>query len=420
VAEIPEDVREFIRECERRGYSPRLVAVEKRGKWPNEIYDVWVREGGGWKYAGEWPAEEVHRESNAIVCGRLTCILFVRGMDLAWSRESRVATEPWGVYECEVELPSPFCDKVAEVEGKLISAAEVLAEQRGEVEGVEFGCLADFERFNGRIEEEVKRRVGFTDFSVWLSLHGVGATPYSLEPRGIGYGEHYEERKHAYEKWRVGVHVHSSIYLRSHGTEREIGLEELRKRFAESGVYEEVRGAYAALLEILEKSLREYAKLVPLTYLFSQLFPSERRILKRQVGQLKVRCYTPCRSGSVQVVNFWAKPFDDLLANSEYVPGEEEKAEFFEYDVSIEEGVPRVDVGRGLVPFTVAEARARFDHEGVKGGLSVYVFSEYVPIEGLHKLVGAVPSLEEWVANVRRADKTYGDRLMQLVSLIQR
>jgi hypothetical protein len=45
---------------------------------------------------------------------------------------ARVVEEPWGVYEREVELPTPFCDKVAEVEGKL-SARSVTTERYSKV-----------------------------------------------------------------------------------------------------------------------------------------------------------------------------------------------------------------------------------------------------------------------------------------------
>jgi hypothetical protein len=91
MGEIPEDVMEFVRECERRGRPPRLVAVERdRGR-----YDVWVRTLWGWKYAGEAGAEEAFREKDEVVCGRLTCSLFWRdAMTLAYDRQDRRVHEP--------------------------------------------------------------------------------------------------------------------------------------------------------------------------------------------------------------------------------------------------------------------------------------------------------------------------------------
>lgn len=96
---MPEDVERFVRECERRGKPPRIAAVESgEGR-----YEVWVRTGRGWEYAGEWGAREVHGEPDGVVCKKRTCLLFWRDvMDLAFDRETGEVSEPrWERAEAE-------------------------------------------------------------------------------------------------------------------------------------------------------------------------------------------------------------------------------------------------------------------------------------------------------------------------------
>jgi hypothetical protein len=95
MAEVPEDVREFLKELERRRLEFTSVAVE-RTPMPHDTYDVWVRRREGvYEYVGLRPADEVYKEKDHVVCGKLTCTLFQRDViRLAFSRETRKVHEP--------------------------------------------------------------------------------------------------------------------------------------------------------------------------------------------------------------------------------------------------------------------------------------------------------------------------------------
>ncbi|MEM4976423.1 MAG: hypothetical protein QXT64_03755 [Desulfurococcaceae archaeon] len=85
--EIPDDVKELLKELERRGVKPSLVAVERTP----ETYDTW-RDG---KYVGVLPSDEVYKERNLVVCGKLTCACFLDDvLRYAWQREEKKLHEP--------------------------------------------------------------------------------------------------------------------------------------------------------------------------------------------------------------------------------------------------------------------------------------------------------------------------------------
>jgi len=85
--EIPEDVKELLEELKRRGLKPSLVAVERA---PTS-YDAW-RDG---KYIGVLPSDEVYKERDLVVCGKLTCACFVEDtIKYVWQREKRRLYEP--------------------------------------------------------------------------------------------------------------------------------------------------------------------------------------------------------------------------------------------------------------------------------------------------------------------------------------
>jgi hypothetical protein len=91
MVEIPEDVKLFLSELEKRGKMPGKLAVER----PTGTYDFWKFEEGEWKYEGEWLAEDVFREPDIVVCGKMTCSLFLKKvMDLVYDREERRVHEP--------------------------------------------------------------------------------------------------------------------------------------------------------------------------------------------------------------------------------------------------------------------------------------------------------------------------------------
>jgi len=69
--EIPSDVKRFVDEVKRRGFRPEIVAVE-RTPAPDETYYVYKDE----RYIGVRSADDVFRERNFVVCGRLTCACF--------------------------------------------------------------------------------------------------------------------------------------------------------------------------------------------------------------------------------------------------------------------------------------------------------------------------------------------------------
>ena len=91
---LPQDVLEFVKECERRGMPPKAVALMKGG-FPRERYDVLVRDAEGWRYVGEVGSEEAFKEPFEVVCGKLTCALFWRdSIVLAYDRVERRVYEP--------------------------------------------------------------------------------------------------------------------------------------------------------------------------------------------------------------------------------------------------------------------------------------------------------------------------------------
>ena len=70
--ELPKDVKRFLNELRRRGIKPDLVAVERTPP-PDETYHVYRDD----KYEGIRSADDVFRERNFVVCGKLTCTAFI-------------------------------------------------------------------------------------------------------------------------------------------------------------------------------------------------------------------------------------------------------------------------------------------------------------------------------------------------------
>jgi hypothetical protein len=98
VLEIPEDVRPFLQELERRGIAVTQLAVE-RTPMPEDTYHVWRCRRGDrgceWEYIGVRAPDVVYAESDHVVCGRLTCTLFREDvLDLAYDRQTRRIHEP--------------------------------------------------------------------------------------------------------------------------------------------------------------------------------------------------------------------------------------------------------------------------------------------------------------------------------------
>ena len=69
--ELPSDVKRFLDEVKRRGFKPEIVAIE-RTPAPDETYHVYKDE----TYIGVRSADDVFREKNFVVCGKLTCSAF--------------------------------------------------------------------------------------------------------------------------------------------------------------------------------------------------------------------------------------------------------------------------------------------------------------------------------------------------------
>ena len=97
MVELPEDVKFFVEEVEKRGFKPRKVAVED----VVGLYLVWEpeeREGRRvWKYVGPQTSHEVMKEPTMIACGRYTCALFVDDeIRLAYERDVRRVHEREG------------------------------------------------------------------------------------------------------------------------------------------------------------------------------------------------------------------------------------------------------------------------------------------------------------------------------------
>jgi len=69
---LPEDVKRFLEELKRRGIKPEIVAIERTPP-PDETYHVFKDQ----KYEGVRSADDVFREKNFVVCGKLTCAAFV-------------------------------------------------------------------------------------------------------------------------------------------------------------------------------------------------------------------------------------------------------------------------------------------------------------------------------------------------------
>jgi len=69
---LPEDVERFVEELLKRGLKPSIVAVERTPP-PDETYDVFE----GKRYVGVRSADDVFREKSFVVCGKLTCAMFV-------------------------------------------------------------------------------------------------------------------------------------------------------------------------------------------------------------------------------------------------------------------------------------------------------------------------------------------------------
>lgn len=85
--ELPDDVKELLKELERRGLRPSLVAIERGPR----AYDAW-RDG---RYVGVLPPSEVYKEKNLVVCGKLTCSCFLGDLtQYVWERERRRLHEP--------------------------------------------------------------------------------------------------------------------------------------------------------------------------------------------------------------------------------------------------------------------------------------------------------------------------------------
>jgi len=71
LAELPEDVKQFIEELKSRGINPGIVAVQRTPP-PNETYHVF-KNG---EYLGVRPAVDVLKERMLVVCGKRTCVAF--------------------------------------------------------------------------------------------------------------------------------------------------------------------------------------------------------------------------------------------------------------------------------------------------------------------------------------------------------
>lgn len=71
MAELPEDVKQFIEELKGRGINPGIVAVQ-RAPPPNETYHVF-KDG---EYLGVRPAVDVLKERMLVVCGKRACVAF--------------------------------------------------------------------------------------------------------------------------------------------------------------------------------------------------------------------------------------------------------------------------------------------------------------------------------------------------------
>ncbi|MEM4977345.1 MAG: hypothetical protein QXT64_08485 [Desulfurococcaceae archaeon] len=86
--ELPEDVKELLEKLRKRGYEPSLIAVERT---PDK-YDVWRKVD---YYLGVLRADDVYKEKNLVVCGKLTCACFVgQVLKYAWDRRRREIYEP--------------------------------------------------------------------------------------------------------------------------------------------------------------------------------------------------------------------------------------------------------------------------------------------------------------------------------------
>ncbi|MEM4563409.1 MAG: hypothetical protein QXI55_05750 [Thermofilum sp.] len=85
--DLPDDVKELLKELEKRRFKPSLVAVEKT----LSTYHAW-RDG---KYVGVLPSDDVYKERNSVVCGKLTCVCFMDDvLRYVWQREKRRLHEP--------------------------------------------------------------------------------------------------------------------------------------------------------------------------------------------------------------------------------------------------------------------------------------------------------------------------------------
>lgn len=307
------------------------------------------------------------------------------------------------------------------IERKLVRIADRLDKYREKVEGRGFERVDDFREFHEKATREIEGGARFLKFEMRLDLYGLGDPPYSFAPYGIGYGGLYEAlTRRAFEEWRVDVGIDERFSVHALGAGGRTDYSALRDRFARSGVYALMKSAYAALLEILGKVLREYAGLASIvSCVFPTMSPLDDRIIKRKVGSEEAACYAPCYIApgdvpAVQVVNFWSGAFSELLESCAYDPASGR----FEYSVSVERGSQRVAAGRGLVQLTIARAGVYFDFEGIEGCLDAYLLSGYKPVEDAHRLIDEVPSSDEWLSNVKRLDERYWEKLQQALSSV--
>jgi hypothetical protein len=95
MVELPDDVKFFVEEVEKRGFKPKKVAIED----VVGLYLVWEpeeKEGKRvWKYVGPQTSHEALKEPTMIACGKSTCVLFVDDeIRLAYERDVRRIHEP--------------------------------------------------------------------------------------------------------------------------------------------------------------------------------------------------------------------------------------------------------------------------------------------------------------------------------------